>query len=59
MCVTKLILSMTYRSILPASQDLAVGTLEKANKNPEWLQAWADSQDFLLSCHLLKEKALK
>lgn len=55
----KLMISMTYRFILPASQDLAIRALQKAKKSPKLLHAWADSPDFLLCFHLLKEKNLK
>jgi len=59
MCVMKLVISMTYRFILPASQNLAIGALGKAKKNSELLQARADSPDFPLCFHLLKEKTPK
>jgi len=55
----KLVISMTYRFILPASQNLAIGALGKAKKNSELLQARADSPDFPLCFHLLKEKTPK
>lgn len=59
MCVMKLIISMARRFILPASQNLEISALEKAKKNPELLQTWADSPDFPLCFLLLKVKDLK
>lgn len=55
----KLVISMTYKLILPASWNLAINALGKAKKNPELLQAWADSLNFLLCFHLSKETNLK
>lgn len=55
----KLVISMAYRFILPASQNLAISALGKAKKNAELLQAWADSPDFPLCFLLLKVKDSK
>lgn len=55
-CVMKHTISMAYRFIPPASQNLAISALEKAKKNPELLQAWADSPGFLLLSHFFQSK---